>query len=168
MDIARSTALHHLEYHAWATAKTIESAKPLSQEELLRDMQTSHSSVWGTLVHIYQADTVWLKRFRGETNAKLSEAEAVSDLPALQTAWQLVQGALISFAGSVESADWSRVLEYRFLSGKEARSPLYETLLHVVNHGTYHRGQMVTMLRQLGAEPIATDFITFVRTTMEY
>jgi uncharacterized damage-inducible protein DinB len=168
MDQARSTALRHLEYHAWATAKTLESVTPLSHEELLRDMRTSHSSVWGTLEHTYRADALWLKRLGGDPDVKLSDIDAVSDLASLQKSWQQVQAALISFAGSLDSADWTRVLEYRFLSGKEARSPIYETLLHVVNHGTYHRGQIVTMLRQLGAEPIATDFVTFVRTTMEY
>jgi uncharacterized damage-inducible protein DinB len=168
MDQTRSTALRHLEYHAWATAKTLESVTPLSHEELLRDMRTSHSSVWGTLEHTYLADSLWLKRLNGDGNAKLADAEAVSDLAGLQTRWQATQAGLISFAGSLSDADGTRVVDYRFLSGKEARSPVYENLLHVVNHGTYHRGQIVTMLRQLGAEPIATDFITFVRTTMDY
>ena len=168
MDLARSTTLRHLEYHAWATAKTFESVAPLSHEELLRDMRTSHSSVWGTLKHIYQADAIWLRRLSGEETAKLSDADEVSDLPGLQKSWQVIQARLIELAGSLNGADWTRVVEYRFLSGEEARSPIYEILLHVVNHGTYHRGQIVTMLRQLGAEPIPTDFIRFVRTTMDF
>jgi uncharacterized damage-inducible protein DinB len=131
-------------------------------------MRTSHSSVWGTLEHCYRADGLWLKRLGGQPDVKLSDMEAVSDLAGLRKSWQTVQAALISFAGSLDGADWTRVIEYRFLSGKEGRSPMYENLLHLVNHGTYHRGQIVTMLRQLGAEPIATDFVTFVRTTMDY
>jgi uncharacterized damage-inducible protein DinB len=168
MDTAKSKALRLLEYHAWATAKTLESVQPLSHEELLRDMRTSHSSVWGTLDHTYRADALWLKRLGGDPDVKLSAIDPVSDLEGLQRSWQAAQTGLISFAGSLSDADWTRVVEYRFLSGKEGRSPVYETLLHVVNHGTYHRGQIVTMLRLLGAEPIATDFIAFVRTTMDY
>jgi len=164
MDRARSIVLRHLEYHAWATAKVLESVVPLSSEELLRDMQTSHSSVWGTLVHTYQADTVWLKRLNGEGGSKLSDADPVSDLSGLQQNWRDIQARLISFAGS--EGDLTRVLEYRFLSGEEARTPIDDILLHVVNHGTYHRGQIVTMLRQLGAEPIGTDFVRFVQATM--
>ena len=165
MDLAQSTALRLLKYHAWATAKTLESVTPLSPEELLRDMQTSHSSVFGTLVHTYQADTVWLKRFRGQSS-KLADAEAVADLAALKATWEKIQSELIALAGSLSDSDWTRAIEYRFMSGEEARTPIYETLLHVVNHGTYHRGQVVTMLRQLGAEPISTDFIRYVRETM--
>ncbi len=168
MDPRRSTALRILEYHAWATQKTLDSVEPLSAEELHRDMQTSHSSVWGTLAHTYNADALWLKRLHGDGLARLDGAAAAPDLPSLRQAWADVQGGLISFAGGLSDADWESVFDYRFLSGKEARSPIYESLLHVANHGTYHRGQLVTMLRQLGAEPISTDFITFVRTTMVY
>ena len=74
MDPHRSTALRFLEYHAWATQKTFDSVEPLSPEELNRDMQTSHSSVFGTLNHIYQADAIWLKRMQGAGDAKLSDA----------------------------------------------------------------------------------------------
>jgi uncharacterized damage-inducible protein DinB len=168
MEPARATILQLLEYHAWATAKTMESCAPLSREELTRDMQTSHSSVWGTLEHIYKADTVWLKRLGGDGNAKLADAEPVSDLSGLQKSWQRVLAGLISLAGSLNDADWKRMAEYRLGNGDQWRSPLYETFLHLVNHGTYHRGQMATMLRQLGAEPIPTDFIRFVLATVTY
>jgi uncharacterized damage-inducible protein DinB len=162
MNTAHSTALRHLEYHAWATAKTIESVSPLSHEELLRDMKTAHSSVWGTLEHIYRADNLWLKRLNGAIDAKISDDEAVSDLSDLQSKWQVIQAQLISFAGSLSNTGLERVMEYRLLSGDQTRSAVYESLLQVVNHGTYHRGQIAAMLRQLGAVPIPTDFIRFV------
>ena len=162
MDPHRSTALRFLEYHAWATQKTFDSVEPLSPEELNRDMQTSHSSVFGTLNHIYQADAIWLKRMHGAGDAKLSDASA-PDLPALRIQAAAVQGHLIAYAGALNDNDWNTVIDYRFMSGREGRSAIYDNLLHVVNHGTYHRGQIVTMLRQLGAEPIATDFIHYVR-----
>jgi uncharacterized damage-inducible protein DinB len=166
MDTHRSTALDYLEFHAWAAQRTIESVQQLSQEELNRDMQTSHSSVWGTLEHTYKADALWLQRFLGAGSARMDDVTPVSDLASLQSAWSGVQAGLISYAGSLGDAEWTRVLEYRFLSGAEARSPIYQTILHVVNHGTYHRGQVVTMLRQLGAKPINTDFINFVRSVL--
>jgi uncharacterized damage-inducible protein DinB len=79
-----------------------------------------------------------------------------------------VQGDFISWAGGLNDQDWDTVIDYRFMSGKAGRSPIYESVLHAVNHGTYHRGQIVTMLRQLGAEPLATDFIHFVRLMMSF
>jgi uncharacterized damage-inducible protein DinB len=168
MDARRSTALRHLEYHAWATQKTLDSIEPLSAEELNRDMQTSHSSVWGTLNHSYQADALWLKRLQGDGDAKLDGVAPAADLATLRSVWAHVQGDFISWAGGLNDQDWDTVIDYRFMSGKAGRSPIYESVLHAVNHGTYHRGQIVTMLRQLGAEPLATDFIHFVRLMMSF
>jgi uncharacterized damage-inducible protein DinB len=166
MDERRKTVLTMLEYHAWATAKAIESGESLSHEELTRDMQTSHSSVFGTLAHIYGADWIWLKRLSEGVSPTFREVPAVSDLTELRTAWRNVQAQLISFAGGLDDADWSRMVEYRLMNGNAAvPTPIYETLLHVVNHGTYHRGQIVTMLRQMGAEPIPTDFIRYLWAT---
>jgi uncharacterized damage-inducible protein DinB len=163
MDDRRKTALTMLEYHAWATAKAIESVEPLSHEELTRDMQTSHSSVFGTLAHIYGADWIWLKRLSEGVSPTFRDVPVVSELTDLRTAWRDVQARLISFAGGLDDADWSRMVEYRLMSGDAAvPTPIYETLLHIVNHGTYHRGQIVTMLRQMGAEPIPTDFIRYL------
>jgi uncharacterized damage-inducible protein DinB len=163
MDIYRSTALRHLEFHAWATHRILDSVEQLSGEELNRDMQTSHSSVWGTLEHTYRADALWLQRMQGDGNATLDAVTPAAGLAELRAHWTQAQAGLISFAGGLAESDWTSIIDYRFLSGKEGRSPIYESLLHVVNHGTFHRGQVVTMLRQLGATPVATDFIAFVR-----
>lgn len=164
MDARKDTAVKMLEYHAWATAKTLRSVEGLSHEELTRDMQTSHSSVFGTLVHIYGADWVWLKRLSVGESPTFKDLPPVETLAELRAAWQPVQAGLISFAGGLDDADCSRLAEYRLMSGAAMETPVHESLLHVVNHGTYHRGQIVTMLRQQGAEPIPTDFIRFVRT----
>ncbi len=163
MDTRRAIALRQLEYHAWATQKTLDSVQPLTEEQRRRDMRSSHGGIWGTLEHTFQADAIWLKRFQGVPTAKLGDVSA-ADLPALRTQWADTQGQLLSWAGGLSDADWGGVIDYRFTSGAEARSPIFENVLHVVNHGTYHRGQVVAMLRQLGAEPIATDFVHYVRT----
>jgi uncharacterized damage-inducible protein DinB len=166
MDVHRSTVLRYLEYHAWATQKIFESVESLSAEEMDRDMQTSHSSVFGTLTHMHQADAVWLKRLKGAADAKLNDVSA-PDFPALRKQASEVQSALISYAGGLNDSDWTSIIEYRFMSGLTGQSPIYDTLLHLVNHGTYHRGQIAVMLRQLGAQPIATDYIHYVRTMIE-
>ena len=163
MDLCRATVLRHLAYHRWATEQTLESVAPLSHEELNRDMMTSHSSVWGTLVHSYQADSIWLQRHLGNIGAKLTDFAPPETLTELGQQWAQVHAQLSDYASSIAEANWMTILEYRFLSGVEVRTPIYENLLHVVNHGTYHRGQIVTILRQLGARPISTDFIRYVR-----
>jgi len=167
MDPRRSTVLNCLGYHAWASQQILDSVEPLNQEELHRDMQASHSSVWGTLEHCYKADQVWLSRFKGVATAKLSDYDAPEDLATLRGEWADVQTELSEWAESRPDDAWTHMMDYRLMNGTECSSPVYENLLHVVNHGTFHRGQVVTMLRQLGASPIPTDFVLYVRTAMQ-
>lgn len=167
MDPRRAIALRYLEFHAWATQKTLDSVQGLSEEQLRRNLGNSHGGIWGALEHTYQADTIWLKRLQGVPTAKLDEVSA-ADLPALRTQWADTQGRLIAWAGTLSDSDWGGVIDYRFMSGAPGRTPIFDNVLHVVNHGTYHRGQVVTMLRQLGAEPVATDFVHYVRTMTSY
>ena len=101
MDPRRSTALRHLEYNAWATQKVLDSVQSLSAEELNRDMQTSHSSILGTLNHTFQADALWLKRLQGDSGAKLDGIASVAELANLRTAWSHVQGDFLSWAGGL-------------------------------------------------------------------
>ncbi len=163
MDYRRVTVLQHLDYHSWATGQILDAVEHLSEEQLRRNLDNSFGGIWGTLEHIYKADSVWLKRQRGDTSAKLDEADAVSNLADLRGKWTAVQSALRQLAGTFGEDDWERPVEYRFMSGEAASSPVYENLLHVVNHGTYHRGQIVTMLRQVGGQPVSTDLIRYVR-----
>ena len=163
MESRRETVVHLLEYHAWATQQVLDSVVSLSHEELNRDMMTSHSGVWGTLVHIYQADKIWLDRHRGLTDVKLNDYQPAESLEGLRGQWAEVQRGLLDYAATLPENSWSGILQYRLMNGTESESPIYENLLHVVHHGTYHRGQVTTMLRQLGAKPIPTDYIRFVR-----
>ena len=69
----------------------------------------------------------------------------------------------MSFVNGVRQEDLDHVLEYRTLKFGAYRNPLWQSMQHLVNHGTYHRGQVTTLLRQLGAQPILTDLIHFYR-----
>ena len=71
--------------------------------------------------------------------------------------------ALLAFASALSEADAVRVVSYRDLRGHEHGEPLWQLLQHVVNHSTYHRGQIITMLRQLGAEAVSTDLVAYYR-----
>jgi uncharacterized damage-inducible protein DinB len=69
----------------------------------------------------------------------------------------------IKFAAKLSPQDLQRVLRYKTQAGAEFTNPLWQTLHQLTNHATYHRGQVVTMLRQLGAKPASTDLIGFYR-----
>ena len=70
---------------------------------------------------------------------------------------------MMNFAAGLSEADWSREASYKTLAGKPFNTPLWQIVLHVVNHGSYHRGQVTNMLRQLGVKPVNLDLVRFYR-----
>ena len=81
----------------------------------------------------------------------------------LTAAWGNLQSGWEAWAGSLTDGDLERVAQYKALDGTPFESPVWQIVLHVVNHATLHRGQVMAMLRQLGAKPPATDLIYFYR-----
>jgi uncharacterized damage-inducible protein DinB len=155
MKIDSSLLKTQLDYTYWASDRLLDAARTLSEDDLQRDLGNSFGSVLGTLTHIFQADRIWLSRVTGSPRLTLADSDERWTLDSLQTAWVEVHLGWIDWAGSV--ADVGKILDYTNLSGQSMRLPLWQLVFHVVNHGTYHRGQITTMLRQLGASPVSTD-----------
>jgi len=84
-------------------------------------------------------------------------------MASLRERWDELESRLQSFVRGLAQSDLDRVFEYKTLKFGVYRNPLWESMQHLVNHGTYHRGQVTTLLRQLGAQPIATDLMHFYR-----
>jgi uncharacterized damage-inducible protein DinB len=153
-----------VDYNYWARDRIFEAVSALTPEQYARAMGNSFSSVRETLVHVYSAEWVWLSRWQGVSPTAPLSADQWPDLPSLVTSWTELEGKIRAVVGSVTDAGVGKVIEYKLLSGQPGRSPFGSMIQHVVNHGTYHRGQVTTMLRQMGAAPPkSTDFITFVR-----
>ncbi len=86
------------------------------------------------------------------------------DLAAIRTAWTELEREVREFANEWTDERLKEVMDYRMLNGQAGRSPLWQMVQHMVNHGSYHRGQVTTMLRQLGAAPPKSlDLIAFYR-----
>jgi uncharacterized damage-inducible protein DinB len=114
-------------------------------------------------VHIYAAEWAWHSRWRGVSPAALLNSDPYPDVPALRKAWTETEANVRRFLDEI-GGDIGRVIEYKLLSGASGSSPLWQMLQHVVNHASYHRGQVTTMLRQLGAQPAKSmDMIAFYR-----
>jgi len=155
MKIDSSLLKTQLDYSYWASDRILDASRPLPEDELARDLGNSFGGVLGTLVHIFQADRIWLSRVSGSPRPTLADDEEKWALDSLQNAWLNVHLGWIDWAGSLD--DVEKILEYTNLAGKRMKLPLWQLVFHVVNHGTYHRGQITTMLRQLGASPVSTD-----------
>jgi uncharacterized damage-inducible protein DinB len=151
------------DYNAWANRRSLAAAEKLKAEEFTRPLGSSFSSVRDTLAHIYGAEWIWLERFQGRSPAALPNVADFKDLASLRERWLEQEQRLLAFVGGVTQSDLDREMEYKTLKFGVYRNPLWQSMQHVVNHGTYHRGQVTTMLRQLGGEPILTDLMHFYR-----
>lgn len=162
MQLDRELLTTLLDYSRWATEQVLDACSVLSEEELERDLKTSYTSVQGTLVHLFQSDRIWLSRLSGEPRSTMSDSDESWDLPALTTAWGQVHSAYATWVSTLE--DPEQQLAYHRLNGEEREQPVWQVLLHVVNHASYHRGQITTLLRQLGYTPVNTDMHLYLMT----
>ena len=150
-------------YNYWARDRQIEACAALSQEQFERAMGNSFSSVRDTLAHLVGVEWLWLERWNGRMPAGLLPANDFPTLISIRQCWAEIGNKLLTFAANLKVEDLARVHGIRTTKGEPYSHPLWEMMQHLVNHGTYHRGQVTTMLRQLGAQPVATDLIAFYR-----
>jgi uncharacterized damage-inducible protein DinB len=148
-----------LDYTHWASERTLNAARALTTEELAKDLGNSYRGVGGTLEHIFQADRVWLSRVEGTPRATLFDPEETWTLDSLEEQWGDVAARWRAWAERID--DFGAILHYKNLAGQSQELPLWQVVMHLVNHATYHRGQVTTMLRQLDHKPIATDLHVF-------
>jgi uncharacterized damage-inducible protein DinB len=106
---------------------------------------------------------VWLERFHGRSPVALATGTDFPDCAAVRARLEEIDAALLEYVAGLRAGDLDRVLEFSTFAGKQSSGPLWSMLQHLANHGTYHRGQITTMLRQLGAKAVGTDLIGFYR-----
>jgi len=153
-----------LDFNYWARDRILSAVEPLSDEQYTRDLGNSFRSVRDTLVHIYSAEWVWYTRWQGTSPTEPIPSDRFADRPALSAAWRTLESGIRSFVDGLDDAALARAIDYRLMNGQPGRSVFSQMVQHVVNHGSYHRGQVTTLLRQLGAQPPkSTDMIFFFR-----
>src|SRR5262249_48259797 len=154
-----------IDYHYWARDRLLEALEPLTPEQFTRDLGSSFKSIRDTLAHTHAAEWAWHSRWRGESPTALLPHDRFPDVASARTAWKELEGNVRSFVDSLGEDGIDRVIDYKLLNGAAGSSPVWQMLQHVVNHASYHRGQITTMLRQIGAQPAKSmDMIAFFRT----
>ncbi len=161
MQLDAKFLVQHLQYSQWASERSIEAVRPLTIEEQNRYLYTSYHGVLGTLVHIYQADRIWLSRLDGSPRLTLADFNETLTLEPLAEAWAKIHAGLQSWAGALTEEAVIGTLKYVNIQGHAYELPVWQVILHVVNHASYHRGQITTMLRQLNHKPIVTDLAAY-------
>jgi uncharacterized damage-inducible protein DinB len=153
-----------IQYNYWARDRVLDAVRPLSAEQYAQPLGSSFPSIRDTLVHVYAAEFVWNMRWTGISPTSLITADQYPGLDGLVAAWAELDYQVRTFVAHVDADGLNREIDYALMNGTPMRSSLRQMVQHVVNHGSYHRGQVTTMLRQLGAAPPkACDLIAFFR-----
>lgn len=151
---------HYAAFDRWANRRFVERLAGEPDAVLDAIVPSSFPSLRATILHIRNAENTWYGRLAG-----------------ISTAWPAEEGTriesllpytdrLVLFVNGLDEAGAQRVVDYLDLRGRPHRQPVWQMLMHCFNHGTYHRGQLVTMMRVLTMEHVpATDLVVFQRTT---
>ena len=148
-------------YNRWATGRLFAAAAAATPEQLTQPLGGSFGTLLGTLQHMLGAEWVWLERFNGRSPAAFPGAEGLTTLEAIRRRWDEVSAGLDAVISA--TADLNRAVPYRTFKGDRFDQPLGDLVQHVVNHGTYHRGQVAMSLRLLGIAAPSTDLVAFLR-----
>ncbi len=152
-----------VEFNSWANRRVVAAVEALSAEQFKRELGSSFGSVRDTLAHIHGVEWVWLERLQGRSPGAIPAAKDHADIASLGARWSALEESMQNYMQDATQAQLDEVVEYQTLSFGPGKNARWQMIHHVVNHGTYHRGQVVAMLRQLGAKGVGTDLITFYR-----
>ena len=157
------------EYDRWANNKVLHAVSALNAEQFTHDLAGSFRSVRDTLVHIVGGEWIWLAYWNEPSPSAafitdlrkrrdaLFNPDAFSNVAAVQSKWAEVEKEQAEFVDRVTNESLKKMLPFR-----TSQLSLAHLMQHLANHSTYHRGQVALMMRQLNAEPLATDFHMFL------
>jgi uncharacterized damage-inducible protein DinB len=135
------------------------AAATLSVDDFKRDLGSSHGGVRGTLVHTMGAEWIWFERWKGVSPTRpLDEAE-FPDIMAVRDRWTVIEEHRASWFDALREGALAETIRYSTLDRRSYEGPLWQLVQHVANHSTYHRGQVITLMRILGAKAPSSDLV---------
>ncbi len=146
-------------YHVWANQKLINHIESLSEGLLSRKFNSVFSSIGETFGHMYSVDSAWFQRIQGKSPSQFS-TKIFDDLTEMKKLFASQQSEIQSFLNDV---DVEKIVTYQNTKGVPFQNPIYQIVQHMVNHGTYHRGNIASLIRESGHEGVSTDYIFFLR-----
>ena len=158
------TAKRLTEYKAWANEITFSAVKSLPEGEAIKERQTRFNNMINTLNHVYVIDCIFKAHL--ESKPHPYAARNTATYPPLEELWQLVKLVdqwYINYTDSISERELLKIVNFRFVDGGKGIMSRYEMILHVVNHGTYHRGLVSDMMYQVPAIPPANDLTVYLR-----
>jgi uncharacterized damage-inducible protein DinB len=162
--VPRTVLIELYDYNYWARDRQLAACAALSEEQFLRPLGSSYSSLRDTLVHMVWGEWDWQERWRGRSpTLEIYERDwRPAQFPALDSVrehWTEVEQLVRNYLLELHDDRLRFPLSYKNLKGDTWTYPLWQTIFHLANHQTYHRGQVTTLLRQLGAKAESTDYL---------
>lgn len=151
-------------YKAWSNEMTFQSLAILPEEELLKERKTNFKTILHTVNHIYVVDDIFKAHLEGIAHGYAARnTDTVPSLSAMREAITAMDQWYIDLSDRLSNAELSAVLEFEFVGGGQGAMSREQIILHIVNHGTYHRGFVSDMLYQVPAKPLTNDLPVFLR-----
>jgi uncharacterized damage-inducible protein DinB len=151
------------EYNFWANTQLAEFLQKISDEVLDKDQKSSFRSLRKTWLHIWDAELLWLSRLKSQKmnfwpSEQYNADNSIIGLLDVSKEW-------MSFLSSKDNSFFLQKCFYKSISGEEQNDEIYTIVNHCLNHSTFHRGQIITLLREAGIKEgiPSTDLITFSR-----
>lgn len=161
------TANQLYDYHVWANQRLLRHLKELPCEIYTKEVQSVFPSISQVIAHLYVVDNIWLGAMSGDIFEKLMAlAERLSKeakektLEEMETMFHQLSERYKAFLHGKSDLDQPMVISHPRLG--QLKTSISQIVQHVVNHGTYHRGNITAMLRQLGSKGVSTDFIFYL------
>ena len=161
--MTKAEALELFAYNAWANRLLFDAAGALPNDVYQRDLKSSHGGIHGTLAHIVWAEHLWLNRWLKKPNPAALQGKDLQSIADVRARWEEVEAERRRFLNQLGEEQLSDTRVVKPSTGGEYVHTFTQMLLHTVDHSSYHRGQVVTMLRQVGAVPPNTGLIVFYR-----
>ncbi|HKZ53690.1 MAG TPA: DinB family protein [Candidatus Acidoferrales bacterium] len=147
------------DYNYWARDRQFEACRTLTEEQFLRPLGSSFSSVRDTLAHLVAVEWVWHERWRSRSPRAVPWPHDFPTVAAVEERWRGVERDVRDFLAQLSEEQLAGQLSYVNFAGAPCAYPLWQAMVHLVNHQTYHRGQVNTLLRQLGAKAAPLDLL---------
>jgi uncharacterized damage-inducible protein DinB len=152
-----------IDYTIWANHRAMRACATVTVDDFKRELGASFGGIRGTLAHIMWGEWLWLERWKGISPPGPPDESELQDVVALRDRWKVIEGHRRAWLDALPPAGAGAVIHYKNTAGAPFAAPLWQLVQHVANHSTYHRGQVTTMLRQLGGRIVATDMVVFDR-----
>lgn len=155
--------LQYARFNVWANDLTVNAMLPLAPSLLDQELVSSFPSLRKTVYHMWSAEAIWLQRLNLVEKPTWAAGSFTGSFDEACALWQQASAGLLSYTTAANNDSLNAVLSYHDTKGNPWHRPVWQVLQHVSNHATYHRGQLVTMLRQVGVTTIPpVDFIYFM------